>query len=95
MLYASKAPWPKSWLRMQASPPSYEAEAKTIDPLFLEGVLQDRFVGPEGGFPPPEPGTADYPTLVSWLKQESNSFDVVVFAMTDPVNSAVGECINA
>jgi hypothetical protein len=95
VLYASKAPWPKTWLRDGTSSPSYDGDPTTIDPLFLKMLLQDRFVSPEGAFLPPEPGTPDYPTLVSWLKQDSNSFDVVVFSLTDPVISAIRKCIGS
>jgi hypothetical protein len=94
VVYASKASWPKSWLRDATSAPTYEADPKTIEPLFLKSILQDRFVGSDGAFLPPGPGTPDYPTLVSWLKQDSNSFDVVVFSLTDPLISGIGDCID-
>lgn len=93
VLYASRTPWPQSWLQESAMLPTYQEAAAKVDPLFLKSILQDRFVGSDGAFVPPEPGNPDYPTLTSWLKQDGNSFDVLVFSLTKSVNSGIGDCL--
>lgn len=93
VLYAEKVVWPKSWLLDPAKPPTYDLLPKDADPQFLRAVLNARFVASDGTFSAPEQGSSDYPTLISWLRQSSNTFAGTVGSLTSPVYSAISDCV--
>lgn len=93
VLYAEKVVWPTSWLLDSSKPPTYEASAKEADRQFLKSTLAAKFVGPDGSFLAPTDASPDYPTLISWLRQTKNRFAGTVTSLTQPVASAVSNCL--